>query len=219
MNKKRLALLGVLLLFIVCVISYINLDKSFERRNEMITISNIPIKTLPKHLKYNKNTYWISSDIEQYKQLPDGYIAGGKIGHKHDNTNDTVIFESSFGNYGDIVYTCSSNAESVYMYDSDTQKYQIFVSKYLKNDLLMLNNVLYENHSGIENYFNEKPFSEDEFEFVGKINSNIYHEIPSANFQSNIPDSINGEIFINKLQNEIYIKMPDEQYIKLIQSE
>lgn len=212
-NKRIFVNILVFLLFCSIIIILF----SFGKNGEEMYNDNYSNKALAKHITTNNNVYWILGDLCEYDELPSGYkFSGITSGSKE--TGEYSQFVTSFGNYGAKVYTCAENQDSIFVYNNKTKKYRIFVTQLLRNDWLMVDGNLYVNYSGIENYYNYMPFSTDDFFAVGTINSTIFHQLPSIDFQSNIQNSIGGEVFTDQNRSMVYIKTQNN-YVKLVSKE
>lgn len=173
-------------------------------------------------LQYNATVYSRHSG-DAILRLPGGFLKVGEL-QGQEAVEHLRDFTSTFGGIGSALFADPSNPHSVYLKNQDA--YLLFVDSFLHSELIMYQNMLYQNTAGAGNWFyTDTPWSEaDGYQPVGAVGLVVYDAVPAQNGQSNIEGSHGGEIYGSKTDGDvIYVKVPDSghscKYIRLTRME
>ncbi len=167
----------------------------------------------PPHFMANDKMFWRSPNEENFSEtLPEGYVECGAIQNilpVESDLRQFQNFDSVYGHVGDKIYTNPEKPDTAYLYSEmgrDDGKYQylLFITQELRESTVFYNGQLY--YDAID--WTATPWEQpDSYQLVGTIQKEELDIVPGTEFQSNIPDSLGCNVYVNK-------ETPDTIYVE-----
>jgi hypothetical protein len=228
-KKKRYSLkvwitIAASVLLVCCVGVFSVTEFNQSKSNSGASNSTV----LPPNFAYNNKIYSIASDDTDTTTsiLPNNYKYAGEI-LSDGGVNMTEIknFQSSFGHIGDKIYVDPNNPYAAYLYTNlfaynGHYWYLLFVTQDIQIEIVFYNGNIFKMSALISANNDKKPWKEnDEFNYVGNIKSVVFDKLPSHEFETNIPNSLNCKVFASEYdKNTVYVDTMQgnaEYYVKL----
>ena len=157
----------------------------------------------PPHFMANDKMFWRSPHEANFSEtLPKGYVEYGAIQNilpVEIDLGQFQNFDSVYGNVGNMIYLNPAKPDTAYLYtetgrDDGKYHYLLFVTQELREGTVFYNGQLY--YDAID--WTATPWEQpDSYQLVGTIQKEELDIVPDTEFQSNIPDSLGCNVYVN----------------------